>query len=108
MAIFKSKNATGKWWVDHSLSIVLIGVLILMTTLSMLSGYQVYMEEDTELVFLVWYAFEWLTSTLADSFGLVLIIILSKYFFERNSDEDNDDAKLKREHMDDTEGPAPP
>lgn len=102
MSIFRSKEVTGKWWIDHSLSIVLFAILVVMTTLSMLSGYQVYLEEGVELNFLVWYSFEWLSSTLADSFGLLLIVILSKYLFERNSDEDNDDAKLKREHTEDT------
>lgn len=96
MSLFRSKESTGNWWIDHSLSLVLLAILVVMTAFSMLSGYQTWQAEELQLSFWVWYSYEWLTSTLADAFGVLLIVLLSKWFFERHSNENSDDAALKK------------
>lgn len=100
MTLFRSKESTGKWWIDHSLSLVLFSILLVMTAFSMLAGYQTWQAEELQLSFWIWYSYEWLTSTLADAFGVLLIVLLSKWFFERNSSEDNGKAKLKEKQVD--------
>lgn len=87
MALFDKKKATGKWWIDHSLSIALVIILLVWMAVSMIAGYRQWAAEDVQIEFWVWYVYEWFMSTLADVFGVLLIVLLSKWFFERGSAE---------------------
>lgn len=95
MALFHKKERTGKWWIDHSLSIALFTILVVFTAISMAAGYQIWQAEEIPVAFLIWFAHAWFTSTLADAFGVFMVVMLSKWLFERGSNEDNDNAELK-------------
>lgn len=86
-SIFDYKKPTGNWWRDHSLSLVLAAILIAQTVLAIWLGAQVYQAEDLPVDFWVWWAWEYNVSLVADTFGVLLIVLLSKVFRERGSAE---------------------
>lgn len=69
----------GSWWQEHSLSLFLAAVLVVQT-----GGWAV-----AKLAGPTWdeWAGEWLLSILADTYGALLLVLASKWFFERGSSE---------------------
>jgi hypothetical protein len=90
LALFDRREATGKWWIDHSLSLALGGLLALWMVATFSLGMHHYQSEQPEYPFWSWFWFEWFTSTLADVFGTLLIVLLSKRLYERGSAESKD------------------
>lgn len=76
---------------DHSLSIALGGIFLLQTAGSYYTGRQYWFAEEGRAEgFWTWWVYEYLTSTLADTYGVLLIVLFSKWFFERGSVESKD------------------
>ncbi len=73
---------------EHSLSIVLISILIAQTVTFFLSTYPDGNGAiEPGISYWDWALGEYMLSTLADTYGMVLIVLLSKYFWERGSKE---------------------
>lgn len=87
MALFDKKEPTGKWWIDHSLSLVLFGLLGFQLILSLWTGVRVWTAEGEQGDFWTFWWHEINLSTLADTFGVLLIVMLSKWLYERGSNE---------------------
>jgi hypothetical protein len=96
--LFPVRKHTGVWWRDHSLSIILVVLLVVQTLYAIWSGHHVWLHEQPygpeaslawSLNFWVWWTFHYNISLVADSFGVVLIVLLSKWFREKGSAESN-------------------
>jgi hypothetical protein len=87
MGLFRVEKRTGIWWRDHSLSIVLLVILLAQTAVSLFTGWNLWRQErpDTSQGFMTWWLFEYTTSVVADTYGVLLIVWLSKFFVERGS-----------------------
>lgn len=85
--LFRTKEPTGVWWRDHSLSLVLLTLLAAQTAYCLWSGHHVYAAEQLPVPFWIWWTFEYQVSLVADTFGVALIVILSKFLVERGSAE---------------------
>jgi hypothetical protein len=85
--LFKHREPTGKWWIDHSLSLVIGAILALQLTVSVFTGIRVWVAEGSQGSFWTWWFHEINLSTLADTFGVLLIVLLSKWLYERGSNE---------------------
>lgn len=95
--LFQKKAPTGSWWRDHSLSIVLFAIMALQTGLAVWTGVEVWVHEQPfgsgdrwSRGFWIWWVWEYNVSLVADSFGVLLIVLLSKWFKEVGSAESND------------------
>lgn len=94
--LFEKKDATGTWWRDHSLSLVIGGILVAQTAYALWSGSYVFAREQplgSEVTlwtsgFWVWWTWEYMVSIVADTYGVLLIVLLSKWFREVGSSED--------------------
>ena len=98
MSVLSGKH---KWSEDdgairrHSLGLILAGMLILQTAYAIWSGAYVFRREQPlgssahawGQEFWVWWSFEYNISLVADTFGVFLIVMLSKWFTEQKSDE---------------------
>ena len=98
MALFPKREPTGVWWRDHSLSMVLATVLISQTAYAIWSGHYVWLQDSRThgdkvsgwpADFWIWWSWEYNVSLVADTFGVILIVLLSKWFYERGSSESN-------------------
>jgi hypothetical protein len=97
--LFPQKDPTGRWWVDHGLSIVLVVILLAQTLHAVWSGWYVFGHEQPfgkavepgSYGFWMWWGYEYNVSLVADTFGVLLIVILTKWLNERGSDEGNGD-----------------
>jgi hypothetical protein len=93
--LFERRDATGVWWRDHSLSLVLAAILLAQTVWVVLVGHAEWVSEQTAhgeqagwpLGFWQWVSFEYVNSIVADTYGVLLIVILSKFLYERGSAE---------------------
>lgn len=94
--LFEKKERTGVWWRDHSLSLVLAAILFAQTIWALWSGSYVFARERPlgESVttwsdgFWIWWGWEYMVSLVADTYGVLLIVLLSKWFREVGSAED--------------------
>ena len=84
----------GTFWQRHSLSIVLALILIAQTCLALWAGRIVWIDEQTVHGqpleagdFWVWFIWEYNISLVADTFGVILIVLLSKRLEEEGSAE---------------------
>lgn len=84
----------GDWVRKHSLGLVLLGFLALFTAATLILGQYEYAAEQTAhgqpadpAGFWVWWTFEYAMSLVADVFGLVLIVFLTKRLYELGSAE---------------------
>lgn len=83
------------WWLRHSLSLVLVVILVAQsvafhfTELPDWTGEQRAHGEPTALWPAYWlhYMAEWFVSVLADTYGALLLVVLTKWFYEQGSDE---------------------
>lgn len=86
MSLFRREPATGVWWKDHSLSLVLIAILLAQTGFILWAGWREW-SADPKGSFWIWWWYEYTVSLVADTYGVVLIVLLSKWFVERGSAE---------------------
>lgn len=83
------------WFMSHSLSIVLVVILVAQsvvfhfTRLPEWASEQVVHGESTALWPQYWlhYSSEWFVSVLADTYGALLLVVLTKWFYEKGSAE---------------------
>ena len=88
MSLFERKEATGVWWRDHSLSLVIGTILAIQTAVSLWTGRAEWSASaDSHTEFWRWWLYEYTTSVVADTYGVLLIVLLSKWFVERGSVE---------------------
>ncbi len=94
--LFEKKEPTGSWWRDHSLSLTLVAVMLAQTVFALWSGAYVWGREQPlgnlppwGEGFWVWWAWEYNISLVADTFGVLLIVMLSKWLKEVGSAESN-------------------
>ena len=101
MALFPQHKPTGLWWRDHSLSLVLAVILVLQTAYAVWAGHEVWLTEQVDHGsqgvtgwpgdFWVWWSWEYNISLVADTYGVILIVLLTKWLYEEGSDEGNGD-----------------
>ena len=99
MAVFPSTthrlSESSNWWARHSLTIVLVAILIAQslafhfTELPDWTSDQTTHGGPTALWPAYWlhYAAEWFVSVLADTYGALLLVLLTKWFYEEGSAE---------------------
>lgn len=83
------------WLQRHSLGLTLAVLLITQTGYAIWSGAYVFARVDPfgsdvkpfEPEFWIWWSWEYNISLVADTFGVFLIVMLSKWLYEQNSDE---------------------
>lgn len=88
-ALFPEEGRRGpEWWSKHSLSIVLIFILVFQTAFALWSGYRVWSVEGEKVngPFWIWWSWGYNVSLVADSFGVLLIVMLSKWLYEKGSE----------------------
>lgn len=96
--LFPYREPSGRWWYDHSLSIVLITILVAQTVLAIWTGWFVFGQEQPfgknvkpgSYSFWMWWTHQYNVSLVADSFGVLLVVILTKWLNERGSSEGDD------------------
>jgi hypothetical protein len=67
--------------------LVLAAILIAQTILAVWTGSQVFAAEDLPIDFWTWWIWEYNISLVADTFGVILIVLASKVFREKGSAE---------------------
>ena len=97
MALFPTREPTGNWWRDHSLSLVLGAMLVVQTAHALWAGHHVWLGEQADhgsqgasgwpSEFWIWWSWEYNVSLVADTFGVILIVLLTKWFYEEGSEE---------------------
>jgi hypothetical protein len=96
MPLFTVREPTGSWWRDHSLSLVLAAMLTVQTAHALWAGHEVWLGEQQDhgsgltgwpSDFWIWWSWEYNVSLVADTFGVMLIVLLSKWFYEVGSKE---------------------
>jgi hypothetical protein len=92
------------WLLRHSLGVVLITLLVLQTAHALWAGHRVWQTEalvDATILgkpmpdvqtwlswdFWLWWGWEYQVSLVADTFGAVLLVMLSKWLYEEGSAE---------------------
>lgn len=79
----------------HSLSLVLGSLLVLQTLHALWAGAYVFEREEPlgpglatfSREFWMWWGWEYNVSLVADTFGVLLIVMMSKWFYEEHSAE---------------------
>ena len=95
----------GSWVRDHSLSLVLVAILVVQsvvyhfTELPEWVGDQQAHGQPTGLWpdYWVHYTAEWMVSVLADTYGALILVLLTKWFFEQGSAESEGSDGEKKE-----------
>ena len=100
MALFPRRESTGVWWRDHSLSLVLAAILVVQTAFALWAGHTVWVTDQADhgsagvtgwpRDFWIWWSWEYNVSLVADTYGVILIVLLTKWLYERGSEESND------------------
>lgn len=94
--LFPPRQRSGVWWRDHSLSLVVGAILLVQTVWVVYSGHVEWLSQQRDhgggetgwpLEFWQWWSFEFVNSLVADTYGVLLIVLLTKWFYERGSDE---------------------
>lgn len=83
------------WWVRHSLSLVLVAILLVQSVAYHLTEVQDWTAEQQVLhqptalwpAYWIHYGAEWFVSVLADTYGALLLVVLTKWFYEEGSEE---------------------
>ncbi|MGR0320679.1 DUF6766 family protein [Agromyces sp. ZXT2-3] len=98
----------GTFWQRHALSIVLLLILSAQTVAAIFAGHHVWVGEQEAHgapleagEFWIWWFWEYNISLVADTFGVILIVLLSKRLEEVGS------AESKHEETEETEEDAP-
>jgi hypothetical protein len=91
---YRGARRSGSFWQRHSLSLVLAGILVVQTIAALAAGHHVWVGEQeihgqpldpTE--FWIWWFWEYNLSIVADTYGVILIVLLSKRLVEEDSAE---------------------
>lgn len=99
MGIFEGEpRFKGSWVKEHSLSIVLILIFVIQGTITWFSGIPEWTQQQmvdgltTALYpgYVIHWIYDFTTSLVADTYGAVLLVLFSKWFFERGSAESKD------------------
>lgn len=91
------------WIKRHSLSVVLITLMTVQTVHAVWSGHRAWVAEEQDWAtllkqppavgwpweFWVWWSWEYQVSLVADTFGAILLVMLSKWLYEEGSAESN-------------------
>lgn len=95
--LFPARKRTGNWWHDHSLSLVIGALLLVQSVWVVLTGHAEWVSQQRDhgargvvgwpMEFWQWWSFEFINSLVADTYGVLLIVLLTKWFYERGSDE---------------------
>ena len=87
----------------HSLTLVLAAILLVQTVVSLYTGRHVFLVEAEALgtdsswsEFWIWFVWEYNLTLLADTFGVILIVLLSKRLVETGSAESKDNPEESR------------
>lgn len=91
----RSRPSVVRFWKRHGLSVTLISVLVIQSLASMHFGYKVWLADPVES-FWVWWLYEYNTSLVADVFGAILLVLLSKRLREIGSAEDSGTSDPRR------------
>ena len=91
----KWQDGEDGWFKNHSLSITIGIMMILQTAYAVWSGAHVWAKEDPFSLkdpalstdFWIWWSWEYNVSLVADTFGVLLIVLFSKWFYEKGSAE---------------------
>lgn len=92
----KWQGADHGWLQNHSLSLALVAMLAIQTAHALWSGHLVWISEGKDhgktltgwpQEFWVWWGWEYNVSLVADTFGVFLIVMLSKWLYEEGSAE---------------------
>jgi hypothetical protein len=101
---FRGAARKGTFWERHSLSLVLAAILFAQTCLALWAGHTVWVGEQTVhgqpleyADFWVWFIWEYNISLVADTFGVILIVLLSKRLEEQGSAESTHDNSEEHE-----------
>jgi hypothetical protein len=112
--IFRGARRKGTFWQRHSLSIVLGTILIAQTCLALWAGNHVWVGEQTThgdpldyREFWIWFVWEYNISLVADTFGVILIVLLSKRLEEEGSAESTHDESAEQDKGDRPAQPEP-
>jgi hypothetical protein len=102
--ILRGARRKGTFWQRHSLSIVLATILIAQTCLALWAGNHVWVGEQTShgdpldyREFWIWFVWEYNISLVADTFGVILIVLLSKRLEEEGSAESTHDESSEQD-----------
>lgn len=97
VTLFPPREPSGVWWRDHSLSLVLGALLVVQTAHAVWAGHHVWLTEQSDhgakgvsgwpSEFWIWWSWEYNVSLVADTFGVILIVLLTKWFYEEGSEE---------------------
>jgi hypothetical protein len=96
MPLFDGRRKTGSWWWQHSLSLTLGALLAIQTAHAVWAGHRVWAAETIthgdrapawSSEFWVWWSWEYNVSLVADTFGVILIVLLSKWLYEQGGGE---------------------
>ena len=91
---YRGARTEGSFWQRHSLSIVLAAILFAQTLFAILAGHHIWVGEQEHAgapleadEFWIWFFWEYNISIVADTYGVILIVLLSKRLVERGSAE---------------------
>lgn len=91
---FRGAAREGKFLQRHSLSLAIAGLLLAQTVIALFTGHHVWVEQrlaDHQPLdpheFWIWWIWEYNVSLVADTFGILLIVLLSKRLKEVGSAE---------------------
>lgn len=94
MGLFPEVRKDSSWFYRHSLSIVLAILLLLQTAYSVWAGHKVWVDEliahdhavhGWPAEFWIWWSWHYNVALVADTFGVILIVLLTKYLYEQGS-----------------------
>lgn len=104
----KYQGAEHNWVQQHSLGLTLAALLLVQTLYAIWSGAYVFSREQPlgdgiqtmTWEFWAWWSWEYNISLVADTFGVFLIVMLSKWLYEQDSaeSENNGDAGSGGDH----------
>ncbi len=94
----KWQDPESHWIRRHSLGLVLLALLAIQTAFAVFSGVYVWNREQPlgdgipawGQEFWIWWSWEYNVSLVADTFGVLLIVMLSKWLYEQGSSESDD------------------
>jgi hypothetical protein len=96
----KWQDSESSWVKRHSLSLVLAVLISVQTLFAVVAGVYVWNREHPlgeDVVglgraFWIWWSWEYNISLVADTFGVLLIVMLSKWLYEQGSAENGGNA----------------
>jgi len=95
---YRGARRSGSFWQRHSLSLVLASILLVQTAAAIAAGHHVWVGEQRAhgqpleaAEFWIWWFWEYNLSIVADTYGVILIVLLSKRLVEEDSAESKDD-----------------